>query len=238
MAGVSHHHGAHERGKKIVLADDHPVFLQGLGELLKGEADLCVVGEASDASQLIELVAHTRPDVAIIDLSMPGDVFQSISDIAREMTETKMLVYTAYCSPDSAIRALEAGSLGFVLKTSPYEELLEAIGEVSEGHMFVAKQYATSVMTSLKVHAKSAAAFEEACLTSREMAIVAHVVHGYTNRQIASQLQLSEKTVKYYMTQIMQKLKARNRVEVAISAKQHEQDLSGQGSIREFLVQT
>lgn len=237
MEAAWNHQAACHQAKTIALADDHPVFLQGLAELLANEADTFIVGQAADVSQLIELVAGTKPDVAIIDLSMPGDVFQAISTIAQGVPETRMLVYTAYCSPDSAIRALEAGALGFVLKTSPYEELLEAIGEVGAGQMFVAKQYAASVMTSLKAHAKSAAAFEEACLTSREMAIVAHVVHGYTNKQIACQLHLSEKTVKYYMTQIMQKLKARNRVEVAISAKQQEQDLNGQ-NIRDFAIQT
>lgn len=217
--------------RTLVLADDHPVFLHGLSELLSAEAEVRVVGEAGSAQGVIDLVLTTEPDIAIIDLSMPGNVFEAISTIASTANRTRMLVYTAYCSPDSAVRALEAGALGFVLKTSPYEELLEAIEEVGNGQMFVAKQYATSVLTALRSHSRSALLFEEACLTSREIAIVAHLVHGCTNKQIATRLRLSEKTVKYYMTQIMQKLKARNRVEVVISAKEYDQNIKAHGAI-------
>lgn len=234
MTVIWNHQASCSDYKTVALADDHPVFLRGLVELLGDEPNVRIVGEATDAAATIDLVASTTPNIAIIDLSMPGDVFQAIATIAGATPETRMLVYTAYCSPDSAIRALEAGALGFVLKTAPYEELLEAINEVGAGQMYVAKQYAASVITALRTRAKSAAVFEQACLTSREMAIVAHLIHGYTNRQIASQLRLSEKTVKYYMTQIMQKLKARNRVEVALSARQHEQDIKGQNIIRDL----
>lgn len=215
--------------KRIVLADDHPVFLKGLSELLGNEPAIRVTGEANTAAEMLDLIAATSPDIAIVDLSMPGDVFEAISSVAGAAAGTRIIVYTAYRSAESAIRALEAGASGFVLKTSPFEELLEAIEEVGAGQVFVAREYAASVMTTLRDHSKSAALFESARLTSREMAIVALLANGYTNRQIAAQLQLSEKTVKYYMTQIMQKLKARNRVEVVISARQHEQGIAGHG---------
>lgn len=224
-------HGTHPSPapdhKTILLADDHPVFLKGLSELLGNEPAIRVTGEANTAAEMLELIAATSPDIAIVDLSMPGDVFEAISIVAGAAAGTRIIVYTAYRSAESAIRALEAGATGFVLKTSPFEELLEAIEEVGAGQVFVAREYAASVMTTLRDHSKSAALFESARLTSREMAIVALLANGYTNRQIAAQLQLSEKTVKYYMTQIMQKLKARNRVEVVISARQHEQSTTG-----------
>ncbi|WP_186767249.1 response regulator [Devosia ginsengisoli] len=208
----------------IALVDDHPIFLEGLKELLSSEAPFQIVGEADSAAAFVELIAATTPDLAIVDLSMPGDVFDAINRLA---SSTKIVVYTAYCSTETAVRALEAGAVGFVLKTSPYEELLEAIDAVCSGQFFVTKQYASSVTAALREQSQSDALFTPTRFTSRELAIVAHLLRGYTNRQIANQLQLSERIVKYNMTHIMAKLKARSRLEVAISVRRHEQALKG-----------
>lgn len=212
----------HPRQKTIVIADDHPLLLRGLHELLGSEASIEIVGEADSALSIVDVIAATAPDIAILDLSMPGDVFAAISEIARTRSNTKVVIYTAYCSTESAVRALEAGAVGFVMKTSPYEELLEALDAVCEGKLFISKRYATSVMCALREHSEVSALFEAARLSSRELEIVAQLLHGCTNRQIAARLKLSENTVKYYMTHIMLKLKARNRLEVVISARQHE----------------
>lgn len=207
---------------KIALADDHPVFLAGLNELLTSEASIHIVGEADTAATTVEMIAATAPDLAILDLSMPGDVFGAIAEIAETAANTKVVIYTAYCSTESAVRALEAGAVGFVLKTSPYEELLKAIEAVFAGRIFVSERYAAAVMMALREHSQVTALYESARLSARELEIVAQLLQGCTNRQIAARLELSERTVKYYMTHIMLKLKARNRVEVVISARQHE----------------
>ncbi|MGB3339189.1 MAG: response regulator transcription factor [Devosia sp.] len=211
--------------RTITIADDHPVFLAGLSDLLSTEASVQIVGEADTAATTVEMIAATVPDIAILDLSMPGDVIRAITEILGTATSTKILIYTAYCSTESAVRALEAGAVGFVLKTSPYEELLEAIEAVSSGKIFVSKRYAAAVFGALREHSRVAALYEAARLTVRELEIVAHLLEGCTNRQIAVRLSLSERTVKYYMTHIMLKMKARNRVEVVISARQHERSI-------------
>lgn len=220
---LSAHRPAH---RTITIADDHPVFLAGLSDLLRTEASVRIVGEADTAATTVEMVAATAPDIAILDLSMPGDVIRAIAEILGAAPGTKVVIYTAYCSTESAVRALEAGAVGFVLKTSPYEELLEAIEAVSSGEIFVSKRYATAVLGALGEHSRVAALYDGARLTIRELEIVAHLLEGCTNRQIAARLQLSERTIKYYMTQIMLKMKARNRVEVVISARQRERSLN------------
>ena len=207
---------------RIVLADDHPVFLAGLKDLLTSEASIQIVGEADTAAATVELIAATAPDLAILDLSMPGDVFGAIAEISETAVSTRIVIYTAYCSTQSAVQALEAGAVGFVLKTSPYEELLKAIEAVFSERIFVSERYAAAVMLALREHSQVAALYEAARLSSRELEIVAQLLQGCTNRQIAARLELSERTVKYYMTHIMLKLKARNRLEVVISARQHE----------------
>jgi len=209
----------------IAVADDHPVFLAGLNELLSSEGSIQVVGGADTAEASVEMVAATVPDLAILDLSMPGDVIRAIAEITGIAASTRVLVYTAYCSTESAVRALEAGAVGFVLKSSPYEELLEAIDAVFSGKIFVSARYAVAVMAALQEHSRVNTLYETAKLTSRELEIVALLLEGCTNRQIATRLKLSERTVKYYMTHIMLKLKARNRLEVVISARQHERSL-------------
>lgn len=224
------------RPKTIVIADDHPLLLEGLHQLLGSEASIEIVGEADNALSTIDVIAKTAPDIAILDLSMPGDVFAAIAEIAGARSDTKVVIYTAYCSTESAVRALEAGAVGLVLKTSPYEELLEALDAVCQGKLFVSKRYAASVMSALREHSEVSALYEAARLSTRELEIVAQLLQGCTNRQIAARLQLSERTVKYYMTHIMLKLKARNRVEVVISARQHERGIRLAASATEIAM--
>lgn len=229
-------HIDHPRQKMIVIADDHPLLLRGLHELLGSEASIKIVGEASSALSIVEVVATAAPDIVILDLSMPGDVFTAIAEIAGTGAGTKVVIYTAYCSTESAVRAFEAGAVGFVMKTSPYEELLEALDAVCEGKLFVSKRYASSVMSALREYSEVSALYEAARLSTRELEIVALLLEGSTNRQIATRLNLSERSVKYYMTHIMLKLKARNRVQVVISARQHERSIRLAASAAEIAM--
>lgn len=167
----------------------------------------------------MELVRTLSPDVMIMDLSMPGDVFRTIAQIVSTAPKTKVVVFTAYCSIESALKALDAGATGFALKGSPSSELLEAIDVVMAGQMFVTRQYASQVMNGLRERAKRQALDEAIKLNVREKQIVGHLMQARTNREIAAELHISEKTVKHYMTGLMLKLKARNRVEVVIASR-------------------
>jgi DNA-binding NarL/FixJ family response regulator len=207
---------------KVVIADDHPVLLAGMTSLFATSSRHKIVGQAADADTSLQLATTLAPDVLIMDLSMPGDVFRTIGQIATTLPNTKVVVFTAYCSIESALKALDAGATGFVLKGSPSSELIEAIDIVMSGQMFVTRQYASQVMNGLRDRARRQALDEAIKLNVREKQIIGHLMQARTNREIAVELRISEKTVKHYMTGLMLKLKARNRVEVVIAARQNQ----------------
>lgn len=207
---------------RVVVADDHPVLLAGMSALLGSSGRHEVVGQAIDAEGCLELVKASAPDVIVMDLSMPGDVFRAISQIAAKAPDTKIVVFTAFCSLESAIKALDAGATGFVLKGSPSPELLLAIDTVLTDQMFITQQYAGQVMNGLRDRGRRQALDEAIKLNIREKQIIGQLMQARTNREIAAELRLSEKTVKHYMTGLMLKLKARNRVEVVIAARRNE----------------
>ncbi|WP_332692784.1 response regulator transcription factor [Devosia sp.] len=205
----------------LAVADDHPVLLAGMTSLFSNSARHKIVGQADCADASMELVKALTPDVIVMDLSMPGDVFRTIAQIVATAPQTKVVVFTAYCSIDSALKALDAGATGFVLKGSPSSELFEAIDMVMSGQMFVTREYASEVMNGLRDRARRQALSDAVKLNVREQQIIGHLMQARTNREIATELRISEKTVKHYMTGLMAKLKARNRVEVVIAASQN-----------------
>jgi len=195
------------------------MLLAGMEALFKKSERHRIVGQADCAEASLEIVKTTSPDVIIMDLSMPGEVFRTIAQIVATAPATRVVVFTAFCSIESALKALDAGATGFALKGSPSSELLEAIDTVMAGQMFVTRQYASQVMNGLRERARRQALDEAIKLNVREKQIIGHLMQGRTNREIAAQLQISEKTVKHYMTGLMLKLKARNRVEVVIASR-------------------
>jgi len=203
----------------VAIADDHPVLLAGMVSLFANSEKYQVVGQAVCADSCMEVAQTLSPDVMIMDLSMPGDVFRTIAQIVATAPNIKIVVFTAYCSIESALKALDAGATGFALKGSPSSELLEAIDMVMASQMFVTRQYASQVMNGLRERAKRQALDEAIKLNVREKQIVGHLMQARTNREIAAELHISEKTVKHYMTGLMLKLKARNRVEVVIASR-------------------
>jgi DNA-binding NarL/FixJ family response regulator len=180
-----------------------------------------VVASGKTAGEARQIADAHRPDVLFMDLSMPGDVFSAISEIARRFERTKVVVFTAFSSVDSAMRALEAGATGFVLKGALASELIDAVKHVMRGEMFITQQYASQVLSGLRSRAQRESESRGVKLNVREKQIVDYLVQARTNREIASSLSISEKTVKRYMTNLMLKLHARNRVEVAVQAQRN-----------------
>ncbi|WP_332713253.1 response regulator transcription factor [Pelagibacterium mangrovi] len=206
----------------IAFFDDHPAMLRGLVSIFSEDNRFSVVGSGSSADEAWTLVADNNPDIVVLDLSMPGDVFKIISDIARSNGKTRVVIFTAFSSTDSAIRTLDAGATGFALKGSPIPELVEAIEGALAGQLYVGRQFATQVLTGLRERAQRRKLQEVVSLNVREKQIVAQLLQARTNKEIAQELHLSEKTVKHYMSGLMLKLKARNRVEVVIAARRHQ----------------
>ena len=204
----------------IAIVDDHPIVVEGAKMVFLAEPGFDVVATGATAGDATSIATLLGPDVMLMDLSMPGEVFNSITQISQTTT-TKVVVFTAYSSLDSALRALDAGALGFVLKGASFDEVLKAIQFAQNGELYIAQQYASQVMLALRARGRPDVNAPMR-LNVREKQIVNQLLHARTNREIATTLRLSEKTVKRYMTVLMQKLHARNRVEVAVNAQRHE----------------
>lgn len=206
----------------LAFIDDHPVLLEGMTALFSCDPRFEVVAKGMSANDAMSVVRQHHPNLLFMDLSMPGDVFSAIGEIAENHSGTKVIVFTAFSSADSALRALDAGATGFVLKGGRVEEVLEAVDVVLRDEMYITKQYAGQVMSGLRHKARRNELARSVRLSVREKQVVGHLMTGQTNREIASNLSISEKTVKYYMSSLMTKLHARNRVEVVIAAQQNE----------------
>lgn len=205
----------------IAFADDHPVLLRGMSGLFAEHDNYVIAGQVSSADAAIALVLSKHPDILITDLSMPGDVFGAIGKIALQAPLTRVIVFTAFSSVESALKALSAGAVGFVLKGSLCEELFEAVTTVRTGEVYITRQYAAQVMAGLRDENRRRSLNAAIRLSVREKQIVGQLLQARTNKEIAEVLKISEKTVKHYMTSLMSKLHARNRVEVAVAAQKN-----------------
>ncbi|MFS8123602.1 response regulator transcription factor [Rhizobium sp. BR 250] len=203
----------------VAFVDDHPILLEGLVSLYSGKNDLKIVGEGHNAVDAIKLTEQLSPDVIVIDLSMPGDSMAAIEVIIQTMPDTKVVIFTATSSIETAVKALNVGVSGYVLKGSSSTDLHEAIIAAHKGEKYMTPGFATKVIMSMKAAEARQKAMQNKRLSAREEQIVRHLMRGQTNREIARSLDISEKTVKHYMTILMQKLDVRNRVEAVLAAQ-------------------
>jgi DNA-binding NarL/FixJ family response regulator len=203
----------------LALFDDHPVLLDGLSTLLSECSDFTVVGTGSSAYDAVSVSTSRKVDVALVDLGMPGNVYEAIQSLRAKAPDTKILVFTASVAIDHAVRALEAGAHGYVLKGSTIGELTDAIRAVFKGETYLTQSFALKVISALRNTSARKAALHALQLSLREEQVVRLLLRGKTNREIADSLKISEKTVKYYMSVLMQKMHARNRIEVVLAAQ-------------------
>jgi two-component system nitrate/nitrite response regulator NarL len=217
----------------VAFVDDHPLFLAGVSSLFANQERFCVVATGGTATDAIEIAHGHHPAVMVMDLNMPGDAFAAIAQISRAFT-TKIIAFTASTGIDCAVRALDAGASGYVLKGSTADELMAAIELVIRGETFINQGLATKVIQALRTAAVRPVQPESLKLSAREQQIVQLLLRGLTNRAIADRLAISEKTVKHYMTVLMQKMHARNRLEVVIAAQKMEGAHAEQGARQTF----
>jgi two-component system, NarL family, nitrate/nitrite response regulator NarL len=208
MAGVA----------RLALVDDHPVLLNGLGSIFAADSAFSVIGKGSSAPEAVAIGREHRPDVMIIDLGMPGNAIDAIASIVRDAPETKVVAFTASTDTQTAVDALDAGASAYVLKGSTIEELKEAIAAVLQGDTYISQDIAFKVIAALRSPPKRQQP-QAIRLSVREEQVVRLLLSGKTNREIAEELGIGEKTVKHYMTILMQKLHVRNRLEVVIAAQ-------------------
>jgi two-component system nitrate/nitrite response regulator NarL len=180
-----------------------------------------VVAECGNADDALEAVREHLPDIALLDVSMPGGGIEAARRIAVACPVVRLLMLTASEREGDVMEALEAGACGYVLKGVGGEELSEILQTVHDGGIHVSPSLAARMLVDIKDHKGSRGIDLFSDLTAREEQILKQVSQGLSNKEAAEALTLSEKTVKHYMTNILQKLQVRNRVEAAIKAREH-----------------
>ena len=199
---------------RIVIADDHNVLRSGLVALLNAEPDLRVVGEATCGEQALALAAELRPDVVVMDISMPGmGGLEATRRLYAQQPSTKILIMTVHDDRQILQEAVRAGASGYILKQAVKAELFDAIRSVFRGDMYVHPSLTRTCLSFLSPAAALPARSVET-LTQREQEILQFLAQGYTNTQIANQLNVSVRTVEFHRANITGKLNVRSRVEL------------------------
>ena len=207
---------------RILLADDHPVVRAGVCAFLENEPDMLVVGEAANACQAVALAQELQPDVAILDISMPGHGLDATRQIRAIRPGTQVLILTFHAQEHFLFLALRAGAAGYVLKSTVDTELLNAIRVVAEGGIFLYPSGARMVVEGYQARLGTNAEDAADSLSEREREVVKLIALGYTASEAAAALGLSAKSVETYRTRIMQKLGVHNRIGLVQYALLHD----------------
>jgi DNA-binding NarL/FixJ family response regulator len=205
---------------QIVIIDDHPLFREGVVNTLQSEPDFEIVGEGTSAGEALRLTGESLPDLLLLDINIPGGGLNVVPKIAAISPVTKIIMLTASEAEDDVVSALKAGARAYVLKGVSARDLRNILRAVHNGEAYVTPTLAASLLSDLKAEAsgvKKSSPLDD--LTEREREILELVADGKSNKEIGAQLFLSEKTVKHHMTNILQKLHVRNRVEAALLAQ-------------------
>jgi two-component system response regulator DegU len=210
---------------KVVIADDHTLFREGLRKILSLEKDILVAGEASNGEEAGKLAERIKPDVLLMDLKMPkSDLVQSLLEMSTSAPATKVLVLTAFSDEENVLNAAKSGARGYVTKGVPTTSLIQAIKTIYGGGTWVDKDIpcwqafeeiaGNNTGTTRAVTPLGDESIQS--LTKRELEILKLVAEGLTNEEIGKKIFISEKTVKTHLTNIFDKLKVNNRFKAAL----------------------
>ena len=202
---------------KVFIADDHSIVREGIKALLITEDGIDVIGDAGDGKRAVDEVARLKPDVILMDLLMPGmDGIEAISHIKNNQPDARILVLTSFATDDKVFPALQAGALGFLLKDSPPEMLVDGIRQVYRGESWLHPKIAKIVLQELTKPKDEKTTANQ--LTDRELEVLRLLAQGYSNQDIADQLVLSEATVRTHVSRILKKLHLASRTQAALYA--------------------
>lgn len=201
---------------RILIADDHAVVREGLRGLIATEPDMLLIGEATDGVEAVNKSHQLQPDVIVLDLSMPRkDGLTAIGEIKTVLPQARILVLTSFAEEDKVFPALQAGALGYMLKDSSSQELLQAIRSIYRGESPVYPSVARKVLDRLSQSTESR---PEDTLTDREKQVLRLVAQGLSNEDIAEKLVTTERTVRSHVGSILEKLDLENRTQAALYA--------------------
>ncbi len=200
----------------LAVVDDHPSLRHGLAAVLRSEAGFKVVAEGGSSTEALQIANVHRPNIMLLDLGIPGGGIEALKQICIQVPSTRCIILTVCDNADTAINALNSGAQGYILKGVSGEDLKAAIWTVFNNETFVSPDFATKLLMASQME-KQALSQAGGKLNFRENQVLREVESGLTNRKVAEKLQISEKTVKYYMTNIMQKYGVSNRTSAVVA---------------------
>jgi DNA-binding NarL/FixJ family response regulator len=207
---------------RILVADDHLIFREGLRKLLDSEEGLTIVGEAANGNDCVKLIAKLKPDILLLDLRMPDkDGLAVLEEVNFDSLPTRVIVLTAAEDDRDVVRAMRLGARGIVLKQSASDLLVKSIYKVYGGEIWLDNHMTAEVMKAFTKSADSGPRREKPLLSDREKEIVQLVAQGYRNKEIGEKLFISEQTVKNHLHNIFDKLGVSDRLELALYAIHH-----------------
>jgi two-component system, NarL family, response regulator NreC len=206
---------------RILIADDHGIVRAGLRALLQEEADLQVVGEAADGKQAIQLCLLHKPDILLLDLSMPDQYGIEVIKQLKHQTSTRILVLTLYEDESLVQGVIKAGASGYIIKRAIESELINAIHAVHDDHLYIHPAVTRAFFKDFSAESEPGSITRPEELTPREIETLRLIAKGYTNRQIANELSLSVRTVETHRSNLIGKLGIRTRVDLIVFAEKH-----------------
>ncbi len=212
---------------RVLIADDHPVFRQGLLSIFRHETEFKVIGEATDGRQALDLTQKLNPDILLLDLIMPHLTgLETLRELSGSSTPVRTIVLTASIEKEQIAQALQLGARGILLKDASTDVLLKGIRTVMNGQFWVGQDKVTDLVEILRSYMPDSderkADRKTFGLTAREQEVVAAIVSGFTNREIAQKFSISEQTVKHHLRNIFDKVGVSNRLELALFAINHQ----------------
>lgn len=207
---------------RVLVADDHPIYRDGLARTLADAGDIEVIGTAGDGEEAVARVQALHPDLVLLDISMPrGGGMGALERIMAMEAPPKVAMITASEEEGDLMQALKGGAIGYVLKGIGADDLVAVVRDLAAGRTYVSPGLAGRVLVALRARPATVPADPLSVLSKREEDILALVAQGKSNKEVGRLLDLQEKTVKHYMTSILQKLHLRNRVEAALLMREH-----------------
>ncbi|MBI2955094.1 MAG: response regulator transcription factor [Chloroflexi bacterium] len=209
-----------DRGSiEVLVVEDHTIVRDGVCMLLENEADIEVVGRVGSGEEAMEFLCHTKPDVVVMDLGLPGvSGIEVTRKLTKDSPDVRVLAWSVFSADEYLLGMIDAGASGYLMKQSMTNELVQAIRTVADGLMFLDPLATKTVMESLRKRGRRSSSHGP--LTEQEKAILGLIRQGYTSKQIASRLSLSSKTIENYRARILRKLQVKNCSEAVSLALQ------------------